>query len=92
MRRLTASASGFAETYDRRFPGVGENQDRVEEATIEVLVRNASDLPVDVARLAYEVRTTWMNRRPSRPRACPHRHPWKWMRSAISGQFPCATK
>jgi hypothetical protein len=50
----------FTETYERRFPGVGEDQSRVEEATIEVHVRNASDLPVQVVQLAYEVRTKWM--------------------------------
>jgi hypothetical protein len=50
----------FTETYQRRMPGVGENQARVEEANIDVHVRNASDLPVDVVQLAYEVRTGWM--------------------------------
>jgi len=50
----------FTETYERRFPGVGPDQGRVEEATIAVHVRNASDLPVQVVQLAYEVRTRWM--------------------------------
>lgn len=50
----------FTETYERRMPGVGEDQGRVEEADIQVHLRNASDLPVDVAQLAYEVRTSWM--------------------------------
>jgi hypothetical protein len=50
----------FTETYEKRFPGIGQNQDRVEEATIRVHVRNASDLPVNVAQLAFEVRTNWM--------------------------------
>jgi hypothetical protein len=50
----------FTETYERRFPGLGQDQGRVEEATIDVHVRNASDLPVDVVQLAYGVRTRWM--------------------------------
>lgn len=50
----------FTETYERRVPGTGGDQGRVEEATIGVHVRNASDLPVDVVQLAYEVRTAWM--------------------------------
>jgi hypothetical protein len=50
----------FTETYEWRMPGVGEDQTRVEEADIQVHVRNASDLPVDVVQLAYEVRTSWM--------------------------------
>jgi hypothetical protein len=50
----------FTETYERRWPGLGQDQARVEEATIEVHVRNASDLPVNVVRLAYEVRASWM--------------------------------
>src|SRR5262249_11092162 len=33
---------------------------RVEEADIQAHVRNASDLPVNVVQLAYEVRTSWM--------------------------------
>jgi hypothetical protein len=49
----------FTETYEVRFPEPGQDQDRVEEATIEVYVRNASDLRVEVALLAYEVRTVW---------------------------------
>jgi hypothetical protein len=32
----------FTETYERRMPGVGEDQGRVEEADIQVHVRNAS--------------------------------------------------
>jgi hypothetical protein len=50
----------FTETYEPRFPSAGEDQARVEEATIDVHVRNASDLPVHVVQLAYEVRTSWM--------------------------------
>jgi hypothetical protein len=46
----------FTETYDRRPPGA----DRVEEAAVEVRLRNASDLPVEVVKLAYEVRTRWL--------------------------------
>jgi hypothetical protein len=38
---------------------LGEDQGRVEEATIQVHVRNASDLPVQVIQLAFEVRTRW---------------------------------
>jgi hypothetical protein len=50
----------FTETYERRMPGVGEDQGRVEEADIQVHVRNASDLPADVVQLAYEIQTSWM--------------------------------
>jgi hypothetical protein len=50
----------FTETYERRMPGVGEDQGRVEEADVQVRVRNASDLPADVVQLAYEIRTSWM--------------------------------
>src|SRR6266566_2095689 len=50
----------FTETYERRMPGVGEDQGRVEEADIQVHVRNASDLPANVVQLAYEIRTSWM--------------------------------
>lgn len=50
----------FTETYERRMPGVGEDQGRVEEADIQVHVRNASDLPADVVQLAYEIRSGWM--------------------------------
>src|SRR5262249_546200 len=50
----------FTETYERRFPGMGQDQGRIEEATIEVHVRNARDRPGDVVQLAYEVRTRWM--------------------------------
>ncbi len=50
----------FTETYERRMPGVGEDQGRVEEADIQVHVRNASNLPADVVQLAYEIRASWM--------------------------------
>jgi hypothetical protein len=50
----------FTETYERRFPGLSQDQDRIDEASVEVHVRNASDLPLEVVRLAYEVRTRWM--------------------------------
>lgn len=50
----------FTETYERRMPGVGEDQGRVEEADIQVHVRNASDLPANVVQLAYEIGTSWM--------------------------------
>jgi hypothetical protein len=52
----------FTEAYERRFPGLAKDEARVEEATVEVHVRNASDLPVEVVQLAYEVRTSWMVR------------------------------
>jgi hypothetical protein len=50
----------FTEKYEMRMPAAGTDQSRVEEAEIEVHVRNASDLPIDVIQLAYEVRTAWM--------------------------------
>jgi hypothetical protein len=50
----------FTEKYERRVPGLSKDQGRVEEAAIEVHVRNASDLPLHVVQLAYEVRTAWM--------------------------------
>ena len=62
----------FTETYERRFPGLSQDQDRVEEAGVEVHVRNASDLPVDVVQLAYEVRTRWMV--PVQPESPVHAH------------------
>ena len=49
----------FTEAYERRMPGTG-SPGRVEEATIQVHVRNASDLPAEAVRLAYEVRTRWL--------------------------------
>jgi hypothetical protein len=47
----------WAETwYERRLPG----EPRVEQAKIYVLLRNASELPVEVKDLEYRIRTRWL--------------------------------
>jgi len=43
--------------YQPRLPN---DPSRVVEATVQPYVRNASELPIEVKRLAYEVHTTWL--------------------------------
>jgi hypothetical protein len=46
-----------ATEYERRAPDVS---DRVEKANAHLFVRNASELPIEVAQLACDLRTTWL--------------------------------
>src|SRR5687767_9173185 len=42
--------------YERQPP---QNESRVEQAKIQVYIRNASELPVEVEQVKYTVRTRW---------------------------------
>jgi hypothetical protein len=43
--------------YDRRAPDISE---RVEQLSVHLFIRNASELPIEVAQLACDLETRWL--------------------------------